>query len=48
VDELNPSRKERPPRYFPNPNPTPKINTARANKILGVNLTGITEAISPF
>jgi hypothetical protein len=40
----NPSREE-PPRYFPSPNPTPSIKTARANKILGVNCNGTIEPI---
>ena len=44
--DRNPSfLNERPPRYVPKPNPTPRINTANAKRILGVNLIGITEAI---
>jgi hypothetical protein len=43
----NPSRL-RPPTYFPNPKPTPRINTASASKSCGVTLTGTTEAIFLF
>lgn len=45
----NPSApKEEPPRYLPRPKPTPSISTANARRILGVNLNGITEVISPL
>jgi hypothetical protein len=42
---VNPSNPD-PPTYFPRPNPAPKINTANAKRICGVNFKGITEAIS--
>jgi hypothetical protein len=48
VELLNPSLSDRPPRYFPNPKPTPRINTARAKRICGVNFIGITEVIFLF
>jgi hypothetical protein len=41
---VNPSRDE-PPRYLPRPKPTPRISTAKARRILGVNFNGIIEAI---
>ena len=41
---VKPSRDE-PPRYLPRPKPTPRISTAKARSILGVNLNGITEDI---
>lgn len=40
----NPSR-ERPPTYLPRPNPTPRINTAKASKICGVIFKGMVVAI---
>ena len=40
-----PSRRERPPNHLPIPNPTPKIRTARASKILGVSFIGTIDAI---
>jgi len=41
LDAVNPSPMLRPPKYLPIPIPTPKINTARAKSIWGVNLIGI-------
>jgi hypothetical protein len=43
----NPSRMTTPdpPKYLPKPKPTPRIRTARASKIRGVNFVGINEAI---
>ena len=42
---VNPSN-DLPPKYLPRLKPTPRTRTAIAKSICGVNLNGITEAIS--
>jgi hypothetical protein len=49
LDAVNPSAPRlEPPKYLPMPIPTPKINTASAKRICGVNLIGSVDAILRF